>query len=198
VISDLNSKARRDGMPFNYPRKPWIGNRKNLIIGMPFVIFILSLLLYVFFFHIAPAAEDLLFPRVIVVLLTLAFVILGIYSLLRDSWWINLPFNYELFQLVTDEVERRFSENNIVYFVQEPGIMAIVPGRQAKTLEIHTEGPDLKVVIEIFNRKGQENSSRSIILIANICPANKKEAFAVKKAITDMLMDLKYNSYPNQ
>ncbi len=186
-------------MALIHPRKPWTGSRKRLLFGLPFIILILGLLIYVVFFHIDPATEDLLFPRVVVAFLTLTFVLAGIYSLFRDSWWINLPFNHELFKLVADGAERKLSENNISFSVRESGIMAIVPGRQAKTLDIHTAGPDLRFVIEMLDRKGQKRKvSVSKIMIANICRDNEKEAFAVKKAITEMLYDLKYNSYPSQ
>ena len=195
-------------MTILHPQKPWTGNRKNLAMGTPLVILILGFLIYIVFFHLDPAEEDLLIPRILVSILTLAFASAGIYTIYRDAWLINLPFNYELFTKVIAGVESALSENKLIFFESESDIMSIMnnivpgwqgPDRHAKTLAIQTDGPDLKLVIEFVNNKGQKKgTSNSRIMILNISSTNRKDAFTVKKTVTEMLMDLKYNSYPNQ
>jgi hypothetical protein len=89
------------------------------------------------------------------------------------------------------------TNNDISACEKDPGILAMVPFRQAKTVIVRTAGDDLAVIVEMVDPP-KKGSRKSRVIIANITSGNRKDAFKVKGAITRMLADMKYNSYPSQ
>lgn len=174
----------------------WNGNRKNMRLWFPIVVVVLSILVYLSFFYIDPGSEGIIFFRVLVLVLAMMFILPGIYTLFRDAWWAVLPFNYELFNAISGRIEQSLSDKGIIFCQPDSDILAIVPGRQGKTLVIQTEGPELKVMIEIMDRRDQKKRvSNSKIMISNICKANLSTANDVKDALTELLQRLKYKDY---
>ncbi len=178
------------------PQKPWTGNHKRLILGIPLVILILGLLIYVVFFHIDPTSEDLTFPRLLVAILTFAFIFAGIHSLYRDAWWIDLPFNRGLFDILAERLGDSMKTAGIRAYGDAPGMLDGLHARHAVKWTVVTEADELHVTLEMVPKGGRESgSSSSKIIITNISKSNRGEAYAVKKAVTDLLLELKYNSF---
>jgi hypothetical protein len=179
-----------------HPQKPWNGNRKNLTWGMPIVVIILGILIYIVFFHLDPATEDLLFPRIIISILALMFLIGCIYSVFRDVWWIYIPYNDELFDLVSQHIEKALAENSLLTYSDDSEILGMLPNRKSMTLAVTTGTEELGIVLEMIHKSRNENgSSYTRIKITNISSRNRMDAYKAKKAITDLLYQLKYNSY---
>ncbi|MDD4307398.1 MAG: hypothetical protein PHU53_01145 [Thermoplasmata archaeon] len=182
-----------------HPQKPWSGSRKNMILGMPLVCVLLGILIYLVFFSIDSGTEDILIAKVIIGILALAFASACLFLLFRDSWWIRLPYNRELFKIISENIEASLTNNGITCLSKENALLAMAPGRQAKTLTIPTRGSDLTLVVEFITRtRNEKGVSRSRILISGISAANRLEALRVKNTLTDMLTEMSYLSYPNQ
>jgi len=189
--------GRGEKMGMMQPQKPWTGNRKRMAIGMPLVILILGLLIYTVFFRIDPTSEDLTFPRLLVAILAFAFIFAGIHSLYRDTWWIDLPFNRELFDILAEKLGNTMETAGIQAYGDAPGMLDDINARHAVKWTVVTGADELHVTLEMVPKGGRESgSSSSKIIITNISKSNRAEAYAVKKAVNDFLLELKYNSFP--
>jgi len=180
------------------PEKPWKGSRKNLLWGLPIAILILGFLIFAFFFHLDPVTEDLTVPRVLVVILTLFFAFGSVYALFRDSWWIYLPFNQELFKVVSENLESALTGNGISSYPTESSLLTMVSGRQAKQLRVPANGCELFVVAEMVTReRGEKGVSTFKIHIQGISKQNIQHAIELRKAITKMLLSIGYMDFPS-
>jgi hypothetical protein len=170
----------------------WTSNRKRMTFALPFIIAFFS---FMFAFILTYAkGSDKLEMLIWFSILTMMCIFAGVYTLFKDCWQINLPFNHDLIDKINDEIEIILKENNINYIEKEALSLKLNPYIKGKCFEVITDVGNFAITTGIMSGTS-EQPGESKLYITSVSKNTLDVALTLRDLITSMLHKIDYKSY---